>query len=530
MAADISVIPKPSDVVMGDGVFRVGPKTAIYSGSIGAESVADYLAGEMRTPTGYRLPVRMGARVPEGSVLLQQVDDPALGEEGYGLRVGRKNVTLYAHRPAGLTMGVQTIMQMLPPEIESRGTVHGMQWNAPTLHIRDVPSYGWRGVLLDSGRHFFPPETVKGFVDYMARYKLNVLHWHLTEDQGWRPEIRGHPEIVEMGAWRNHGNQHGSIRYGGFYTQDEMRDVVAYASQRGVTVMPEIDLPGHMQALLASHPELSCMPGRKYGVSTKFGIRKDVLCAGNPGVLDFMGNVFSELSGVFDSKYIHIGGDEVPRDRWSNCPKCQGAIAEYGLGSEDGLQVYFMRQVQRLLGEMGRDVVCWGDELNKVPEGSGLGLGPGAIIHVWNSLAEAGKAAELGLDIIGSHHERCYFDYPAAVTDLRDAYSVDFSGDLPEQLRGRVNVRGGECCLWSERIPDAKTLYYQANPRALAFAERAWSGPGAGEFSDFYSRAGRQRQRLAEAGLNCGPFLRENAAVTAKQRREFPWLFDGQAV
>ncbi|MFN3684758.1 MAG: beta-N-acetylhexosaminidase, partial [Fimbriimonadaceae bacterium] len=358
-AAPWNIIPKPESAEPAAGTFELNRQTPWFADSREASGVASVAVRMLEPAMGGRMPVLRGkprAGDPPSVWLSTKTADPSLGEEGYELVVEPRGVSIRAPRPAGLFYGVQTLRQMLPPEaFGDRPVADGFLVRCG--RVVDRPRFRWRGYLLDVGRHFRTVEYVKRTIDRLASLKMNVLHWHLTEDQGWRLEIRRYPKLTEIGAWRDQGG----LRYGGFYTQREVREVVRYAAERHVTVVPEIEMPGHCVAALAAYPELSCTGG-PFQVANRWGVFEDVYCAGNDETLEFLKRVLDEVLGLFPSTFIHIGGDEVPKTRWRACAKCQERMRREGLRDEHELQSWFIRQIDRYLASKGRRLVGW-DEI-----------------------------------------------------------------------------------------------------------------------------------------------------------------------
>tara|TARA_B110000902_G_scaffold67896_1_gene80546 strand:- start:1147 stop:2658 length:1512 start_codon:yes stop_codon:yes gene_type:complete len=341
--------------------------------------------------------------------------------------------------------------------------------------IEDAPAFAHRGVLLDVARHFFKVPEIKRHLDVMALYKFNVFHWHLTEDQGWRIAIEAYPKLTEVGGWRTYGD---SV-YGGYYSKEELLDVVAYASGLGIEVIPEIEMPGHSQAALAAYPELGCT-GDSIGVATDWGVFKDIYCAGNEQTFDFLEAVLDEVCEIFPSKFIHIGGDEAPKFRWEHCAKCQARLAAENLENTEELQRYFITRIETYLNSKGKQIIGW----DEILEG---GLSPNATVQSWRGFEGAQRAAELGHDAIVSPTSHAYFDYPVGNIDLPKVYSFDpIPKDLDPLLSG--HILGGECNLWSERIPDMETLDRRFLPRGIAMSEVLWAYPKERDYESFRAR------------------------------------------
>jgi hexosaminidase len=499
---EIAILPKPTQVIPLERTFEIGPTTRILVSEF-TRAVGEYLHELLQTATGFPLPViqDMAEKNETAAILLTSADaDTSLGEEGYELSVTAGGVVLRAVHPAGLFYGVQSLRQLLPPEIESSKKMDGVAWVAPAVTIRDQPRFAWRGMMLDTGRHIFTPAFIKRTIDLMALQKMNVFHWHLTEDQGWRIEIRKYPRLTETGAWRSASPRLGEmeepdgIPYGGFYTQAQIREIVAYADRRFIKVVPEIEMPGHAVAALASYPQLGCTGG-PYAVRTSWGIAEDVFCAGNEQTFAFLEDVLGEVLALFPGEFVHIGGDECPKQRWKTCPKCQAAIQEHGLKDEEGLQSYFVQRMERFLNAQGRRMIGW----DEILEG---GLAPNATVMSWRGMQGGLAAVQAGHDVVMCPTSHCYLDYPQTLaadkalpdwmdhTPLEKAYSFE---PVPASLSPAeaTHILGAQANLWSEFVTDearAETMLY---PRASALAERMWSAAGSCDFAEFSHRLGQ---------------------------------------
>ena len=381
----------------------------------------------------------------------------------------------------------------------------------PALTITDAPAFGWRGLHLDVGRHMFPVGFIKKFIDTMAFYKFNTLHWHLTEDQGWRLEIKKYPRLTEIGSQRaetqipTDPNQGDGQPYGGYYTQDEAREIVAYAQERGITVMPEIELPGHSLAALTAYPELGCV-GSGYAVRTTWGIDSNIYCAGNDAVFAFLQDVFEEVLEIFPSEYIHIGGDEAPKERWRACPKCQTRIKAEGLADEDALQSWFIRQIESWLNERGRRLVGW----DEILEG---GLAPNATVMSWRGSDGGIAAANAGHDVIMTPTTYCYLDYyqhedwtrePPAIARTLTLDQVWQYVVAPPEIAPdkRHHILGGQGNIWTEYIPSADHVEYMAFPRAIAIADILWNYPAERHYAALLERLKAHLPCLDWLGVN----------------------------
>ena len=439
--------------------------------------------------------------------------DAALPEEGYRLSVSKDGVRIAAADEAGAFYAGQTLRQLA----DGSGTV-------PCVKISDAPKFPWRGVLLDDSRHFFGKDAVKRTIDLMASFKMNVLHWHLTDDQGWRVQIDAYPELTRTGATRPAPDYSVWIRdlkpgtYGPFfYTKADIREIVAYAAERHVTIVPEIELPGHVAAALAAYPEFACRPENLAHRHPRlgWGIAKDVLCLGNDKAVKFMEDVLDYVCRIFPGPYVHIGGDECPRVRWKDCPKCQKRIADEGLRDAEALQPWITRHFVKFLEARGKRAVGWDEYLNGEVPTSAIGMSwrtPGQGTGDMPILSSADAAAR-GHDMVTVTHNFTYFCYGQGLKDdpfygrnwgkitLEKAYSFDPCLGVPANLRGRI--LGGQCCNWSEQTLSPQELQWKMWPRTCAIAEVLWLGDKKPGFADFRSRMKIHRDRLIAQFVNC---------------------------
>lgn len=510
---EITLFPQPRTLERKAGSFTLNAHTRIFAAdSALGELLADYL----RPATGFGLPVH-----PLDDAVLADAQNaillaPAAGDadEGYRLEVKPGRALLSASQPAGFLHGMQTIRQLLPQAVLSGGAVLGVDWTLPAVSISDSPAFGWRGLHLDVCRHMFPLAFIKKFIDLLAFYKYNVFHWHLTEDQGWRIEIKKHPRLTEVGAQREETviagtwDQYDSVAHGGFYTQDEVREVVAYAAERGVTVVPEIELPGHAVAALTAYPELGCM-GEGYQVRTTWGIAEDIFCAGKDEVFTFLKDVLSEVLELFPSTYIHIGGDEAPKARWEACPACQARIKAEDLADEHELQSWFIRQIEAWLNERGRNLVGW----DEILEG---GLAPNATVMSWRGSDGGIAAANAGHDVIMTPNTYCYLDYyqsedtdsePPAISAILPLKQVWQYEVIPEQIAAdkRHHILGGQGNIWTEYMPHSDHVEYMMFPRAIAIADVLWHHPDERDYDALVARLRRHLPALDTMGVNYRP-------------------------
>ena len=514
----IAVIPQPQRLKVGEGHFVIGPTTRLIMPEAD-QTPAEFLAGWLRAATGYPIPIQaVETDAPDAIHLRFDPTSDQHGAEGYSLRVTPQRITIEAAQPAGLFYGAQTLRQLLPAALEHpQAAPHDL--TVPVVEIEDSPRFEWRGLLLDVARHFFPVAFVKKLLDVMALYKLNRLQMHLTDDQGWRIEIKSYPRLTEVGSRRaesqvptplNSLSEYPSPRmmdgtpYGGFYTQDDIREIVAYAQQRFITVVPEIEMPGHSVAALASYPELGCV-GTNYDVLTIWGISEDVLCAGKESTYAYVDSVLSEVLDLFPSEYIHIGGDECPKARWRTCPHCQAVIQREGLADEHELQSYFIRRVETILDASGRRLIGW----DEILEG---GLVPKATVMSWRGAKGGIAAASAGHDVIMTPNTYVYFDYyqskdvanePLAqplVLPLEQVVAFDPVEGVPADKTG--HVLGGQGNVWTEWISTEPHFEYMTFPRALALAEAVWSATPREAYPDFAVRLQPHLTRLEQLGVN----------------------------
>ncbi len=388
MDPEISIIPKPLKVLQTSGVFKISSSTKIVvKNDSGLADQAEFLKNRIKSATGFNPEI---AAESTGKVIRLQTDQSltaGLGSEGYNLTVSAKEVLIAAATPAGIFNGIQTLFQLLPPEIFGNKVIEGIKWNLPLVKITDKPRFQWRGYLLDVSRHFFPVSYIYEVIDNMAMHKLNRLQLHLTDDQGWRIEIKKYPKLTEVGAWRvNHEDQHWNSRevqkpgekatYGGFYTQDDIRKFVAYAAQRNIVIVPEIEMPAHSTGALASYPEYSCTGNPLTVLPGGIWPCTNIFCAGKEETFAFLQDVLTEVIQLFPSQYIHIGGDEADKIQWTKCPDCQKRMKAEGLKSEKELQSYFIRRIEKFLNSQGRQLIGW----DEILEG---GLAPNAAVMSW---------------------------------------------------------------------------------------------------------------------------------------------------
>jgi hexosaminidase len=510
----IAIIPTPVSITTLTGSFIFSEKSRIILPTLNSETrlAADYLAMLVKNPTGLALSVEEGTEPARNSVFMT-LDTAIKNDEGYLLTVTPKKIIIKAKTAVGLFYAVQTIRQLLPVEVEKQAIAEGMKLSIPACEIKDEPRFVYRGMHLDVGRHMFPVASIKRYIDMIALHKMNTFHWHLTEDQGWRIEIKKYPKLTETGAFRKetivgHAGKppfvYDGKPYGGFYTQDEVREVVAYAASRFVTIIPEIEMPGHALAALASYPELSCTGG-PFEVGTKWGVDDDVYCAGKEETFSFLEDVLTEVIDLFPGKYIHIGGDECPKARWEKCPLCQKRIKNEGLKDENELQSYFIQRIEKFLISKGRKLIGW----DEILEG---GLAPEATVMSWRGTAGGIAAAKEKHDVIMTPNKYVYLDYyqcepegePLAIggyLPLERVYSYNpMPAELtPDEQKYILGVQGN---VWTEYIPTTEQMEYMAYPRMFAIAETGWSPERLKDFEEFISRLEILKKRYDAIGIN----------------------------
>jgi len=514
----VDVIPLPKKITNKKGEFKFtgNTKLLVCPGNKEMLSIGEYFADIINSASGLNIEVAITKRnkPPHNGILLNLEENQDMNAEGYHLLINTGYITISGKTPNGLFYGIQTLRQMLPPEIELEEVIKGIEWTVPAVEIVDEPLYSYRGLMLDVGRHFFPKEDVKKFIDIMALHKFNYFHWHLTEDQGWRIEIKKYPELTEIGAFRKETiighnrdkpRQFDGERYGGFYTQDDIREVVKYAASRYITIVPEIEMPGHSEAALASFPELGCTGG-PYEVVTNWGVNEEIYCAGNEKTFEFLENVLAELIELFPGKYIHIGGDECPKVRWEQCDKCQARMKEEGLENEHELQSYFVGRIEKFLLANNRKLIGW----DEILEG---GLAPEATVMSWRGIKGGIEAAKLHHDVIMTPTTHCYFDYyqsenkenePLAIGGYLPLEKVYSYNPMPEELSDEEAkyILGAQGNIWTEYIKTQNKAEYMTYPRATALSEVVWTQPEKKDYGSFMKRMGKHYKRFANMGVN----------------------------
>ena len=511
LAKHLSIIPKPMSVKETPGNFIIGKNTKIYvdSNDNSLKKIGEMLSAQLKLVTGDDISVNEnpGNSAKNAIILTLNNAADALGTEGYNLSVSPEKVIIKSLNPAGVFYGMQTLFQLLPLKSEAQNKIRNI---IPAVEITDKPRFGWRGMMLDVGRYFYSVDFIKKYIHYLAMHKMNTFHWHLTEDHGWRIEIKKYPKLTQIGAWREATqydratSQVDKNPHGGYYTQDQIREVVAYAKDRFVNIVPEIEMPGHTLAALVAYPEFSCTGG-PFKMPLYWNIQKDVYCAGNEQTFQFLEDVLTEVADLFPSPVIHIGGDECPKDRWKSCPKCQARMKVEGLKDENELQSYFIRRIENFLVTKNKRIIGWDDIL----EG---GLAPNAAVMSWRGVIGGIEAAKQHHDVVMSPAEYAYFDYyqgepylePVAFGGLVTLEKVYSYEPVPAELNAReaLFIKGVQANVWSEFIHSPEKVEYMSFPRAAALAEVGWTDPKLKNWEDFKRRMEVQYKRYDSVGIN----------------------------
>ena len=494
--ASPAIIPKPAQLEVKAGAFHLDSATQIFvlSSDGGARWVGEYVATLLSDALGTSIRAQIDPNgVRDHDAIFLSLQAPlAFGPEGYELTVTPYNVSIDAVKPSGLFYGVQTLRQMLPPEIERHAAVT-KSIEIPSLEIQDQPRYAWRGLMLDCSRTFLPIGYLRSTIDRMALYKLNMLHLHLTDDQGWRLEIKKYPELTTIGA--HYAADYGGS--GGFYSQQEMRELIAYASERNITIVPEIEMPGHSEEVLTAYPVLACeLPEpHKFDVHPFWdgvpGLTQP-LCAGNDKVYAMYGDILEEVMDLFPSPFIHVGGDEVPKNAWNRCTRCQARIKAEGLKDEEELQSYFMRSIEKIIEGKGRRLIGW----DEILEG---GLAPGATVMSWRGTKGGVAAAQTGHDVVMTPNPYTYFDYSYHTTPTEKVYSYDPAATEFTPTLAR-HILGVQASMWTHIAVTEQFIDYQLYPRLLALAEVAWTPQALRDWNDFKLRVNTHYARLQLLG------------------------------
>ncbi len=510
----VNVIPRPVKMVENGQVFTIKSDMKIVY-SAGLKEQAELLESALSPATGWDLEIVESKKIKDKAIFLKLDKNLELSKEGYTLKVTNKKIVIAAKESAGIFYGIQSLLQLLPVEIYNKQRQKNIAWNIPGVEIEDTPTYKWRGMMLDVSRYFFEKEYVIRFIDMMAMYKLNVLHFHLIDDSGWRLEIKKYPKLTSIGAWSGEGEK----RHGGFYTQEDIKEIVAHASARNVDVIPEIEIPAHTLSAIAAYPHLSCEE-KQLKVPEQHFISRDLYCVGKESTFEFLEDVFEETFALFPSSYIHIGGDEARYDRWAKCPHCQARMKEQGLNHEKQLQVYFNKRIQKMVGKHGKTIVGWDEIIED-------GLTEKSVGMVWHDKKKAISGIKAGHDIVMALTGHCYFDVAEskipgeikaatwlAPISLQKAYEWDpmIEGIAEEN---RKQVLGGNGCLWSDQFIHGTILQrlapinenraeqymdYLAFPRMAALAEVCWTPLKLRNWNQFEQNMRTHYNRYDQAG------------------------------
>lgn len=499
---NINIIPMPVSLKVDEGHFRITSKTTLFvSGNI-TEQSKTFLINLLQKSIGDPLPVINTERQKKIiKLIINQVNQQRLGREGYTMKVTPNAITIKANELNGLFYGIQTLLQLLPPFVVNENKRDKQRWEVPCLEIMDFPRFKWRGVMLDVSRHFFSKSYIEQLLNEMSKYKFNVFHWHLTDDQGWRIQIKGLPKLTEVGAWRvpRSGGMFGEYKdpqpgekatCGGYYTQNDIREIVQYAKERYITIVPEIDMPGHSMALIASYPNISCRqePAEVNPGSPLTKKWDDVLCTANDSTYIILDTIFSQVARLFPGPYIHIGGDEVYKGFWKEDPKDQKLMVEKHIKNVEELQGYFIKKVSKMIQEKGERVIGW----EEILEG---GLPPGDIVESWTSMKAGIKAAKMGHEVImAPWNHGLYMDN----SPIERSYNFD---PVPNGIDKNL-IMGGEGCLWTEDVTDENKAEFMYWPRLMALSEVFWTPLDKKDWVNFSRRMEAQFPRLDAADIN----------------------------
>ncbi|MCD6200228.1 MAG: family 20 glycosylhydrolase [Bacteroidales bacterium] len=523
-AADVKIIPKPLELTKQDGIFRLDKRTSFYlaDSTAALQKAAEIFAGYVNTSSSFVLTPEFRRDLPGGRraiVVLLHGDQNRFGREGYSLKVQPEKVTITATTPAGAFYGMQTLRQLFPPQLEDSSYTADV-WQLPCVTIFDKPRFAWRGDMLDVSRHFLPLEFIRKNLDYLARYKMNTFHWHLTDDQGWRIEVKGYPKLTKIGAWRVDYNKMPwwgrpsqkpgeKATYGGYYTQDQIREVVKYAADRFITVVPEIDMPGHSRATIASYPEIACGQGPYY-VATGGVASNNTICPAKEESYRFIKGVLSEVLPLFPGPWFHVGGDECNKTNWKTNRLCRDLMKKEGMKNVEELQSYFIRRVEKIVNGLGKKLIGWDEILQG-------GLAPNAAVMSWRGEQGGIRAAKMGHKVVMTPTKYCYLDLKQGDPELEPLYgysqcllSTAYSYNpvseslLPEEAKLVLGTQGN---LWGESIKNEKDANYMLFPRLLAIAEVGWTPKALRTWDDFVNRLEYSLIRLKNLGIGYAPSM-----------------------
>ncbi|MDO5978100.1 family 20 glycosylhydrolase [Flavivirga spongiicola] len=500
LANNISIIPKPVYLKQLEGGFLLNDKTFFVSSNEEEDKIASYFNEKIKKSTGFKLNINR-KKSGTNNIIFKIDKDLELNKEGYILNVSSDEIVVKSKHYQGLFYGMQTMMQLLPPEIESDVIAPNVEWVIPNVEIKDQPEFGWRGLNLDVSRYFSSVDFIKKQLDILSLFKINKFHWHLTDDQGWRVEVKKYPKLTTISSKRK--NDDGSI-YGEYYTQEDIKEVVAYAKERFIDVMPEIDVPGHVVAVLAAYPELSCAE-KHLETRVLWGIDSNILCAGKENTFKFLEDVFEEIVPLFPFDYVHIGGDEVPKNEWESCQRCQKRIQDEDLKDESQLQSYFMTRVENMLKKHNKKIFGW----DEILEG---GISETANIMSWTGEEGGITSANAGHDVVMNPSKYTYINFYqgdhhvepmafGAYISLKDIYNYN---PIPSKIAEdkRKHILGSQASVWTEYAATDSIVEYQLYPRILAMAELTWTPTKDKNYENFLERLNNQYKRLDELDLN----------------------------
>ena len=548
------LIPKPVSYTAEDGKFILPANLSVsYTKNEELKKIAGSFANQL-IAAGNTANVTEANTAAVNSIFLSLSPDKTIPAEGYRLRVAANGVTITAAAPAGIFYGVQTLLQLLPKQVESNQKIKTVaQWTIPFVTIEDAPRFGWRGLMLDVSRHFFTVAQVKDYINQMAKYKFNLLHLHLTDDQGWRIQIKSLPKLTDVGAWRvdktgtfgkfSKPEPNEPKTYGGFYTHEDIKELVQYAKERFIDILPEIDIPGHSLAAISAYPDLSCTPGT-YSVNAGeqfmiwpgggkhfYGTLDNTLCPANEKVYDFIDKVFTEVAQLFPFAYIHMGGDETARNFWEKSSQVKALMKKENLKNLDEVQSYFVKRVEKIIASKGKKMIGWDEILQG-------GLAPNAAVMSWRGMKGGIEAAKMGHEVVMSPTDFAYIDYmqgdamiePPVYSSLRLKKAYQFE-PVPEGTNAKL-IKGGQANLWTEQVYNVRHAQYMTWPRAFAIAEVLWSPKENRNWNNFVSRVENQMERFDEAAIKYAPSMydaivkvnRKDSAVVVRLTTEVEGL------
>lgn len=542
---ELAVIPEPAKMEKSIGYFILPAEISINAPQ--DQNLAHTLSwfkNKISAATGYTFKNSAGKAAIR--VQLNKTADASLGEEGYFLQTTSTGITVKANKPAGIFYAFQTLIQLLPAEIESKERIKSIKWKIPALTITDFPRVGWRGLMLDVSRHFFTKDEVKRYIDNMARYKYNMLHWHLTDDEGWRIEIKSLPKLTEVGAWRvNKVGTFGTFSkpqpgepkdYGGFYTQEDIKEIVQYAKDRFVNVMPEIDVPGHSLAAIASYPELSCTPEAstyQVGNGSPFmdwsrgappiALLDNTLCPANEKVYGFLDKIMTEVAQLFPFEYIHVGGDEAPHNFWEKSPQVQALMKKENLATIPQVQAYFEKRLEKIVNAKGKKMMAW----DEVLEG---GVNKSTAVMSWRGMKHGIEASNQEHYVVMSPTDYAYIDYmqgdvstePKVYASLRLNKTYQFD-PVPQEANAKY-VLGGQANLWTEQVYNLRQAEYMTWPRGFAISESVWSPAGKKNWNKFVAKTEEQFKRLDYAEVKYSPAIYDPIVTVKKDDSNSYWV------